>query len=141
IDDGDIYLPLGFVWSPDGKAVYFTGYSWLDPTKPGLGLGSDIYRIDIATSAVVNLTNAPSSSRGGPCLSPDGSRIAFTDYDPLALAATCATDECPVPEEILVMNSDGSGRHVAIDGYPAWSALETAGPSQLWSPDGNALPL
>jgi len=72
----------------------------------------EIFRVDLATGATVNLTNDPYADQH-PRVSPDGRRVAFhTNRD--------------VQFEIYVMNADGSDPHdvsndPADDRYPSWS--------------------
>jgi len=86
------------VWTPDGKALLFSGnrvpdaeYTWRQ---------SDIYRVDVASGAITQLTrrNGPD---GNPVPSPDGRYIAYTGYD--------STDATWQDAALYVMNADGSG--------------------------------
>ena len=72
----------------------------------------EIFRVDLATGATVDLTNDPYADQH-PRVSPDGHHVAFhTNRD--------------VQFEIYVMNADGSDPHdvsndPADDRYPSWS--------------------
>jgi Tol biopolymer transport system component len=72
----------------------------------------EIFRVDLATGATVNLTNDPYADQH-PRVSPDGQHVVFhSNRD--------------VQFEIYVMNADGSGAHdvsndPADDRYPSWS--------------------
>jgi dipeptidyl aminopeptidase/acylaminoacyl peptidase len=84
-------------WTPDGKALLFSGnrvpdaeYAWRE---------SDIYRVDVASGAITQLT----SRRGpdaNPTPSPDGTLIAYTGYD--------STDATWQDASLYVMNADGT---------------------------------
>ncbi len=88
-------------WTPDGKGLLFSAnripdweYSWRQ---------SDIYRADVATGRITQLTtrNGPD---GNPEPSPDGRYIAYTGYD--------STDATWQDAALYVMNADGSGARV-----------------------------
>ena len=104
-------------WTPDSKALLFSGnrvpnaeYSWRQ---------SDIYRVDVASGNITQLTrrNGPD---GGPVPSPDGTMIAYTGND--------STNATWKDQALYVMNADGSNPRVlteALDrspGEPTWSA-------------------
>lgn len=65
-------------WTPDGKALIFSGNrheDWrYDP------LNSEIYRLALAGSTIEALTDRQGPD-GNPVLSPDGKRIAYTGFD------------------------------------------------------------
>lgn len=92
--------------SPDNESFLFLS---------GVGLGVDIFKATIGTSFVENLTNLPaiySSIRW----SPDGQRILYTK----------TSTETATPR-LFMMNSDGSEKHLLLEGF----AVEAA----TWSPD------
>jgi hypothetical protein len=78
IADGRIVLdlPLGVdqpsspAFSPDGRSIVFGAFQ---------GNQGDLFRVDLETRAVVNLTNDEAYD-GSPAFTPDGSRIAYTSY-------------------------------------------------------------
>jgi len=76
--------------------------------------GNDIYVLDLTTGAVKRLTNTPTLYKAGLAVSPDGSKIVFTQIDPGRL------------EQIFIMNIDGTNmRRVSradhYDFLPRWS--------------------
>ena len=104
-------------WTSDSKGLLFAAnrvaeweYSWRQ---------SDIYRVDLATGAIAQLTtrNGPDNN---PVPSPDGKFIAYTGYD-----STSATWQ---DAALYVMNADGTGHRVltaALDRSPTgivWDA-------------------
>ena len=109
-------------WMPDGKSLVFSGlrtanaeYQWRE---------SDIYRIDIATSNVVQLTNRRGPD-GQPTPSPDGKWIAYTGYD--------STSDTWVDAKLYLMNSDGTGHRVLL---PKWDRTPT---DLTWAKDGSGI--
>lgn len=104
-------------WTTDGRGLLLTAnriadweYSWRQ---------SDIYRADVATRAITQLTNR-NGPDNNPTPSPDGRYIAYTGYD--------STDATWQDAALYVMNSDGSGVRVLtaeLDRSPAglmWDA-------------------
>jgi Tol biopolymer transport system component len=69
-------LPLGVdqpsspAFAPDGRSIVFGAFQ---------GNRGDLFRADLETRAVVNLTNDDAYD-GAPAFTPDGSRIAYTSY-------------------------------------------------------------
>ena len=96
-----------------------------DPEIPAdiyeLGL---IYRIDIATSNVVQLTNRRGPD-GQPTPSPDGKWIAYTGYD--------STSDTWVDAKLYLMSSDGTGHRVLL---PKWDRTPT---DLTWAKDGSGI--
>lgn len=109
-------------WMPDGKSIVFGGlrqenaeYAWRE---------SDIYRVDIATGDVKQLTSRKGPD-GQPTPSPDGKWIAYTGYD--------STSNTWTDAKLHLMSSDGTGHKVLL---PTWDR----GPSDLrWAANGNAI--
>lgn len=87
----------GVEWTPDGRQVLFTSnrvpdaeYQWRD---------SDIYSVTVSTGAIAQLTKRKGPD-GGPKVSPDGKRVAYTGYD--------WTKDTWIDSKVYVMNIDGS---------------------------------
>ena len=91
--------------SPDGRWLFFTA-AWEEFPRAA------IYRMDLATFEVTNIT-ARSSGRGGfdsdPKLSVDGSTIAFV------LTVHSSVAKGPAATEISLMDSSGQGRRRVTD--------------------------
>ena len=108
-------------WSPDGTRIAFTrGSGCVIVVKPQLRPAADdpclpyIYVMNSDGSNPVELSTAGGDS--GPVWSPDGSKIAFTNF----------VQNVPYSDEIYVMNADGSGRvrlttNTAVDYVSSWS--------------------
>ena len=99
-------------WGAGNASLYYSSFvtgNW------------EIFRVDLATGATVNMTNDPYADQH-PRVSPDGNRVVFhTNRD--------------VQFEIYVMNADGSDAHdisndPADDRYPSWSP---DGSQVVWS--------
>ncbi|HSB65121.1 MAG TPA: hypothetical protein VLD65_01000, partial [Anaerolineales bacterium] len=99
-------------WSPDSSHIAYTSYT------------NDVWRIwvmDTNGSNKVQLSNQPYSEL--PIWSPDGSKILFdadADYDDM--------------QELWLMNADGSGQTMKVDGgigYPYGYTIWASG----WAPD------
>jgi Ca2+-binding RTX toxin-like protein len=116
-------------WSPDGTRVLVERCC-----KAG---SSDIYAIDVATHAEVNLTNTPTAMEFDPVWSPQGTEIAYVAFQ---------TGEGNI--DIWKMNADGSGQirltnEPAADLAPDWqpdptcTIRGTGEPDALVGTDGN----
>jgi dipeptidyl aminopeptidase/acylaminoacyl peptidase len=112
----------GNAWTPDGKALLFTSnrvadaeYTWRQ---------SDIYKVDVASGAVAQLTrrNGPDN---GPVPSPDGRYIAYTGYD--------STDATWKDAALYVMEADGSNPRALTE------KLDRSPSGMLWAPDGSGV--
>lgn len=107
--------------SPDGEWVVF----WM--LRDG-DLQSDIYKIRIDGTDLVNLTNTsgPGQNAYDPAWSSDGSRIAFNRYhsDPACVS-------------LNVMNADGSAEQLIFDpeGGVATPLFPAGAYDPAWSPD------
>lgn len=109
-------------WMPDGKSLVFSGlrtanaeYQWRE---------SDIYRIDIASGNVIQLTTRRGPD-GQPTPSPDGKWIAYTGYD--------STSDTWVDAKLYLMSSDGTGHRVLL---PKWDRTPT---DLKWAKDGSGI--
>jgi TolB protein len=82
-------------WSPDGQTIAFaTRASGMAP--------SQIYTLDVATSAITRLTE-PGTPSERPAWSPDGSQIVFTSPDAFGF------------QQVRRMETDGSGIETLTD--------------------------
>lgn len=109
-------------WTPDGKALLFTGnrvpdweYAWRE---------SDIYRVEIASGAVTQLTTRRGPDNN-PTPSPDGRLIAYTGYD-----STSATWQ---DAALYVMNADGSSPRALT------TSLDRSPADITWAADGRGV--
>lgn len=102
-----------FVWTPDGRYLVYAA------DQPD-GVERDIYRIEVESGEVVNLTADSSVWDSAPAASPDGQSLAFV------------SDRAPSGkgmDNIWVMGIDGSDPRNLTD-----SDWEDVSPG--WSPDG-----
>jgi len=110
-------------WSPDGEHIAYA--SEAPHVEPEM---IDIYVVDLKTLAIHRLTDDPALDYE-PEWSPNGTRILFRsrrDDVPRVPA------ESQAPDEIYVMNSDGSGqKRLTHDSATDQSAV--------WSPDGSQI--
>ena len=109
-------------WMPDGRSLVFSGlrsvnaeYQWRE---------SDIYRLDVATGTVTQLTTRRGPD-GQPTPSPDGRWIAYTGYD--------STSDTWVDAKLSLMNADGTGQRVLL---PRWDRTPT---DLAWAKDGSGI--
>ena len=109
-------------WMPDGRSIVFSGlresdaeYRWRE---------SDIYRVDVASGAVKQLTTRRGPD-GQPTPSPDGRWIAYTGYD--------STSDTWTDAKLHVMSADGTGHRVLL---PTWDRTPQ---NMEWSADGSTL--
>jgi Tol biopolymer transport system component len=106
-------------WSPDGKWIAFSGI------VHGKQDACDIYKINIETLEIINLTNTPDDSEQHPSWSPDGANIAFVSP---------SRAENWADYYIYLMDSDGKNpRHLLSDK----SLVSLGGPE--WSPNGDKI--
>ncbi|MCA0374931.1 MAG: S9 family peptidase [Gemmatimonadetes bacterium] len=112
----------GNAWTPDGKALLFTSnrvqdaeYSWRQ---------SDIYKVDVASGAITQLTkrNGPDNN---PVPSPDGRSIAYTGYD--------STDATWKDAALYVMDANGGNPRALT------ASLDRTPTAMFWSPDGTGV--
>ena len=107
---------LGVRWTPAGDSLLVSRYNGVSPFDLDLGLVA----ADGSGARMVAL-----NGRSGE-LSPDGTRLAFFERveSPPPGSAT------PV-ENLVVMNRDGTGRHVVAPGVNGYTPR--------WSPDGRRI--
>jgi Tol biopolymer transport system component len=98
-------------WSPDGTRIAFV-------SSPNATSTSTIFITNADGSGQQQLTDGVTDSRE-PAWSPDGSKIAYVE------------SQRPLEANIIVMNSDGTGRRVLWPHTP-----ETLARPPIWSPDG-----
>ncbi len=107
------YDTWGLCCSPNGEKIAFSG---------SLNVGDgyyDIYVMNADGTGIVNLTNTDGQEEAEPSWSPDGTKIAFTNFS-----------------AIYIMNSDGTGRY-QLSHSGGYSEYTPEHPS--WSPDGTKL--
>ncbi len=109
-------------WPPDGRGLLFSGlliedagYRWAE---------SEIYRLDIETSDVTQVTTRKGPDRR-PVPSPDGRYIAYIGYD------TTTVDY--IESSLYVMAADGSSPRVLT------SELDRTPGALFWAPDGRGV--
>ncbi len=96
-------------YSPDGRKIAYSvaGHQDLNPKNHDF----QIYAMNADGSAQTKLTKRVGDQNFSPCFSPDGAKIAFTSYRP------------GTPGRILIINPDGSGEQVFIEGAaPSWAS-------------------
>ncbi|MEP7347639.1 MAG: S9 family peptidase, partial [Gemmatimonadaceae bacterium] len=93
-------------FSADSKWIAFSSYRMPDAERAfiGRGLESEIYLAGTEAGEIKRITNHPGADNN-PTFSPDGKYIAFMSADSIDHSAWPDT-------KLLVMNADGSGRHV-----------------------------
>ncbi len=112
----------GARWMPDGRSLLFTSlrvsdseYAWRE---------SEIYRVDVASGAITQLTNRKGPDNN-PVPSPDGKLIAYTGYD--------STDATWQDAALYVMDADGSNPRSLTP------SLDRSPSGVIWAPDGKGL--
>jgi Tol biopolymer transport system component len=111
-------------WSPDGqKIAYATGEYWCEPDEGCYYQPTDIATANANGSGSSNLTGTANRNELWPDWSPDGTRIAFTEYDEFGTEET----------DIWIMNANGSGK-VNLTNTPGVGESLPA-----WSPDGTKI--
>jgi TolB protein len=106
------------LWSPQGDALAMS-----DIQFQGEHVAVHLYRADLDTNAIIDLSGNEDVDDGSPAWSPDGQWIAFRRKSPSA--ATTA--------QIWVMRRDGSQAHVLTKGTDFYNN------APVWSPDGHYL--
>ena len=110
------------VWAPDGRSLVFAGLRSDDADWQGRE--SEIYRLDVASKAVTQLTTRKGPD-GQPAISPDGRSIAYTGYD--------MTTDTWVDSKLYLMNADGSGSRVLTP------TLDRSPQGLMWAADGSGI--
>ncbi len=100
ITSGD-WNHTGGTWTPDGLALLLSANR--DPEWEYAWRESDIYRVDVASGTVRQLTTRRGPD-GNPVPSPDGRYIAYTGYD--------STDATWKDAALYLMNADGTNSRV-----------------------------
>jgi TolB protein len=106
------------VWSPQGDALAMD-----DIQFRGEMVATHLFRVDLQSNLVTDLTGDEDVDDGSPAWSPDGQWIAFSRKSPAA--ATTA--------QIWVMRRDGSQARVLTNDADFYSS------APAWSPDGHHL--
>ncbi len=102
-------------WSGDSRSLYMTG-------KPAPGGATALYRVEIASGAVSQVTDAPDDMLGDdePMVSPDGRRLAFLRHKTWTAA-----------DVIILDLASGKSRALTTDGSRIWGAA--------WDGDGRGV--
>jgi Tol biopolymer transport system component len=124
----------GATWSPDGERLAYSLARIGSPQSDELG----IYVIDPGSQTATRITTCskPCTEHGEPDWSPDGSRIAFTEYRGGSGCYQTLGAVEPVPPgscRIVTIAPDGTDRSVVDTG----SIENPVDPS--WSPDGSRI--
>jgi len=115
-------------WAPDGQTIYFVRYR-----RTRFGDCGSIFRVSLATGEIRRVTNTARSghSHWDPAVSPDGTRIAYTDWD--------ACEGGTSSPRLRVVDANGRRTQdlakLRHNGY--WPDPEHSSPT--WSPDGTRL--
>jgi dipeptidyl aminopeptidase/acylaminoacyl peptidase len=109
-------------WSPDGRAILFSGlreedaeYIWRE---------SEIYQVNVTDGTITQLTER-SGPDGGPVVSPDGRSIAYTGYD--------FNDDTYITSRLYVMDRDGSNPRILT------AELDRTPRGLIWSSDSRSI--
>ena len=107
----------GPAWMPDGRSILISSNQREDAEREPSD--SEIYRVDVETGALTQLTDRYGPDQG-PKPSPDGRLIAYTGYDDTLMGYQ--------PNQLYVMNADGSGSRMLSGDFDrsvggiAWAA-------------------
>ncbi len=99
-------------WSPNGQWLVCRGSSGDGRVKP-----LDIYKLNVSSAKVINLTRSPNEDDDWPSFSPDGKKILFS---------SARGDQDNRVSDIYIMDADGRNEvnltnHPAVDSTPEWS--------------------
>jgi len=133
--NGDVfYESHGF--TPDDSAILYTSVP--EPVEPIWGF--DIYRMDLRSGSVVNLTNSPDQWDEHAHISPSGEKIAWMS------SRDCGCDPGKLQDlrtDLWMMNADGSGKtrltHFSESGFPERLSKHVVTGDSAWSGDGRRL--
>ncbi len=117
ISEAGVIVSPDYSWSPDSQYLVYSG-----PQSDGAE--SDVYRIQVGTGEIVNLTADSPATDFAPVISPRGDLIAFVSDRSIAGVAS---------NNIWVMSIDGSG----VRNVTESSGWEDSAPA--WSPDGSTI--
>ena len=109
-------------WSPDSAQIFFSAYRQDDWEL--VSDEADIYAVDIATHALIQITSEPGAERS-PRVSPNGRMLAFTHEERRPLAFT--------PDRIAVSNLDGSDMRILSND------LDGDASGLIWSRDSKSI--
>lgn len=122
--------------SPDRTSVLFM--SDIGAAEP---LGLDIFRFDLKTRTLTNLTNTPDQYDEHAVYSPSGKKIAWMSSMPYASQGPAARGT--LRTELMLMNADGSDKqqltHFGQPGYAESTAERSIVGRSLWSADGTKI--
>lgn len=122
VTSGNFDHPGEFSWMPDSKSLVFAADRRPD-AEYNLE-GGEIYRADIATGQIAQLTNRRGQD-ANPVPSPDGKKIAFTGFDYKFQSYTVS--------HVYVMDADGKNVK------PVSAKLDRDARSVRWAPDSRTL--
>ena len=108
------------VWSPDGRWIGYTGYHEDSPAN------FDVFKQNVASGKVINLTNSPKNHDSRPSWSPDGKKLAFS-------STRDGLETADREKFIYIMDVDGKNEIQLTDDYPARDSYPQ------WSPDGKKI--
>jgi len=100
---------LGIAWLPDGSGFLFS-------LGGAFGHNGNLFRYDLASQEVTQLTNYEASSTHRMSISPDGTQVAYE------LQAGGILDVNSAPPDLYIMNIDDSEARLLVTGArsPAW---------------------